>query len=480
MAYELQSLAAVILAGGKGTRMKSRLPKVLHPVADEPMIFHPLRALAQAGIPPERTAIVVGYGGEQVRQALAGRGPYLFAEQPQQLGTGHALMMAETVLQSLEMPAEHILLVYGDNPMLRSQTLENLLSRHLATRPLVTMATATLDDPTGYGRIVRHPQTGYFQAIVEQADLTLEQVTIKEFNPGVYVFRSKWVWPALKRIKVSQKGEYYLTDLPGLAVEALPDGQGVETVPIEAEEVLGINDRVQLAEVSNLLRARILRHWMLEGVTITDPATTYISAESEIGPDSVIEPNTHLRGRCRIGSNCVIGPNSLLEEARLGDGVTILASIIEHSTLEDGVAVGPFSRVRPGSHLESEVRLGNFAEVSRSRIGTGTRMGHFSFMGDATLGPDVNIGAGTITANYDGVNKNKTTVGAHVFLGCDTILRAPIEIGDHATTGAGSVVTRNVQPGVTVVGLPARPIKRKAGFEPSASNTQVESENGVS
>ncbi len=454
-----ENLAAVVLAGGKGTRMKSRLPKVLHPVLGEPMIFHSLRAIQQAGIPPERTIIVIGYEGEQVRKAVSQRGPYRFAEQPDQLGTGHAVIMAQAALQALEPPAGAVLVNYADNGLLRTETIQQLLTHHLETTPLVTMATAVTADPTGYGRIVRDPATGRFRAIVEQVDLAPDQIAIREFNPGVYVFQADWLNTGLPRLEKSPKGEYYLTDLPGFAVSE--NSNGVETVAVDPEEVLGINDRAQLAEVSAILRQRILRHWMLSGVTITDPTTTFISAESELEPDTTIEPNTHLRGHCRIAEGSVIGPNSILIEAQIGPACRVLASMVEHSTLEAEVSIGPFSHVRPGSYLENGVYLGNFAEVSRSRIGQNSKQSHFSFLGDATLGHDVNVAAGVITANYDGTNKNKTIIGDNVFLGCDTILRAPLTIGDEASTGAGSVVTKDVEPGVTVVGLPARPIRRK-------------------
>ena len=456
MSQEFNNLAAVVLAAGKGTRMKSRLAKVLHPVLGEPMLFHSLRAVAQAGIPPERTVVVIGHQAEQVRQIVAARGAYLFAHQTEQLGTGHALKMARPALADLE-PAQ-VLVLYGDNALIRSRTLLELLDSHRQTAPLVTLATARLDDPTGYGRIVRDAD-GHFTEIVEQADLTPEQHTIKEFNAGVYVYQADWLWPTLARIQPSPKGEYYLTDLAALAVETRPGS--ATPFEIEAEEILGINDRVQLAEVGNLLRARILRDWMLSGVTITDPATTFISADSRFEADTVVEPNTHLQGVCEVATGSVIGPNSILTDAQIGPDCRIIASVIENSSLAAGVTVGPFSHVRPGSHLEAGVHLGNFAEVSRSQVGANTRQGHFSFIGDATLGPNVNVGAGTITANYDGVNKNKTVIGAGVFLGSDTILRAPITLGDEARTGAGSVVTKDVEAGVTVVGLPARPIKRK-------------------
>ena len=433
MSQGLEGVAAVILAAGKGTRMKSRLAKVLHPVLGEPMLFHALRAVVQAGIPPERTVIVIGHQGDQVRESVAARGPYLFAEQPQQLGTGHALKMAEEALMGLAPgQAQEVMVLYGDNALIRARTLSTLLTSHRERDPLVTLATARLDDPTGYGRIVRDAN-GLFQQIVEQADLAPEQHAIKEFNAGVYVYNADWLWPALAQLKPSPKGEFYLTDLAQLAMEARSGS--ANPCEIEAQEILGINDRVQLASVGNLLRARILREWMLAGVTITEPASTFISADSQLEPDSLIEANTHLRGACRIATGSVIGPNSILTDAIIGPDCRVLASAIENSTLEAGVTVGPFSHIRPGSYLEAGVHLGNFAEVSRSHIGANSKQGHFSFIGDATLGPDVNVGAGTITANYDGVNKNKTTIGAGVFLGSDTILRAPIILGDEARTG---------------------------------------------
>lgn len=464
MGHSANNLAAVILAGGNGTRMKSRLPKALHQVLGEPMIFHILRAVARSGIPPERTLVVVGYAGEKVRQAVAAKGPYLFAEQTEQLGTGHALLTAQPVLESLAVPAENILLAYGDNPLLTPGTLQKLITAHFETNPLVTLATSTADDPTGYGRIIREPESGRFQAIIEENDLTAGQKLIKEFNPGVYVFNSKWAWPALTRLKKSPKGEYYLTDLPGFAAEetVAPPATTVELVPVDAEDILGINDRVQLAQVGDVFRYRVLREHMLAGVTIVDPASTYISAETEIGQDTVIEPNTHLRGACKIGQDCTIGPNSILENASIGDNCQVFASVVQDSTLEEEVSIGPMSRVRPGSYLEKGVYMGNFAEVSRSRVGQGSKQSHFSFLGDTTTGPNINVGAGTITANYDGVNKNKTVIGARVFLGCDTILRAPVKLGDEARTGAGSVVIKDVEPGTTVVGVPARPLERKA------------------
>lgn len=455
---ELENVAAIILAGGKGTRMKSQLPKMLHPVLNEPMIYHPLRASRLAGIPPERTIVVVGHGKTAMIEAVSRFGNYLFAEQPEQLGTGHAVMVAQETAQTLA-DVKHILVFYGDNALLHPRSLSQMLAKHLERQPLVTLATAHLQDPIGYGRIIRDEQTSRFKAIVEETDCSPEQKLVKEFNPGVYVFDAAWLWATLPKLQKSPRGEYYLTDVPALAIAE--NSAGVETLEIDAVETLGINDRVQLAEVSNILRQRVLRDLMLNGVTITDPATTYISAGVQIAPDSVIEPNTHLRGQTQIGTGCTIGPNSLLRDAQIGDNCQIIASVVEESVLEEAVKVGPFSRVRPGCHLERGAYMGNFAEVSRSHIGANSKQGHFSFIGDATLGEEVNVGAGTITANYDGINKNKSVIGSRVFLGSDTTLRAPIVLGDEARTGAGSVVTKNVEPGVTVVGLPARPIKRK-------------------
>ncbi|NWJ94665.1 MAG: bifunctional UDP-N-acetylglucosamine diphosphorylase/glucosamine-1-phosphate N-acetyltransferase GlmU [Chloroflexi bacterium] len=462
-------IAAVVLAAGKGTRMRSNLPKVLHPLLAEPMINQVLRTLREAGVPPERTVVVVGHEAELVRAQVAKCGLYLTVEQKEQLGTGHAVRQASSLLEQMEKEklgsAEQVLVLYGDGPLLRSETLLNLFTHHSATSPLVTMLTAEAHDPTGYGRIIRNPANGNFQAIVEEGDLTSEERAIREWNPGIYLFRAKWLWPSLSRLqKNPQKGEYYLTDMPAFAVEDQLPGEPlpVQTLLVSGEEVLGINDRVQLAEAGNLLRRRILEKWMLSGVTITDPTTTYISPTTILEPDCIIEPNSHLRGACRVGRNSVIGPNSILVEAQVGAACKILASMIEHAVLEDEVTVGPFSHVRPGAYLEKGVHLGNFAEVNRSRLGAGTKQGHFSYIGDATFGSNVNIGAGTVTANFDGINKNKTIVGANTKLGVDTMLVAPVKVGEDVITGAGAVVTRDVESGATVVGVPAKPLNKNS------------------
>jgi bifunctional UDP-N-acetylglucosamine pyrophosphorylase / glucosamine-1-phosphate N-acetyltransferase len=457
----LPETAAVVLAAGKGTRMRSALPKILQPMLNEPMLLHLLRALHQTGIAPERTVIVVGYGADKVKQAVSAFGNYLFAEQTAQLGTGHALKSALPALAGLPAKPKHLLALLGDGPLLRPETLLPLFAEHTRLNPLITMLTTVMADPFGYGRIVRDAK-GNFQAIIEEVELAPEQKLIQEINPSLYLFQTDWVSAVIDDLKPSAvKGEYYLTDLPGMAIAQNP--AGVATVPATAEDVLGINDRVQLAEATLILRRRILHHWMLAGVTILDPATAYISAEVTIGTDTIIEPNCHLRGTTKIGNNCLIGANSLIESSIIGDNCKILASVIEHSTFENEVQVGPFSHVRPKSYLEQGVYIGNFAEVNRSHLGANTKQSHFSYMGDATVGENTNIAAGTITANFDGVDKHKTTVGKNVKLGVDTMLVAPVSVGDGATTGAGAVVTKDVAPDTTVIGVPAKPLPKKEG-----------------
>jgi len=296
------------------------------------------------------------------------------------------------------------------------------------------------------------------QAIIEEAHATPEQLAIRELNAGVYCFRAEWLWQALERIPLSPKGEYYLTDTVGLAAEeGLPIEVSIVDDPAEA---LGINTRVHLAEAETHLRQRINRRWMLAGVTILDPATTYIEADVTIGADTVLYPNTHLRGNTTIGSHCRIGPNSILEDTRVGDHCLVLASVTEGAILEEGVSMGPYGHLRKGAHLGAGVHMGNFGEVKSSYLGPNTKMGHFSYIGDAQIGANVNIGAGTITCNFDGEHKHPTEIGDDVFIGSDTMLVAPLKIGDRARTGAGSVVTHDVPADTIVVGVPARPHRK--------------------
>lgn len=444
-----KSLANVILAAGQGTRMKSKLAKVLHPLGGRPFVDHVVdTAWTLTGRAP---VVVVGTQSDAVRAHLGDRAE--FVEQAETLGTGHAAMMAAPALRD---QSDLVLITYADMPLLTADTLRALVETHIAHpgNPALTMLTLIADDPRGFGRIVRR-EDGSVTAIVEEAVATPAQRLIKELNVGVYVFDADWLWAALERIQPTPpKNEYYLTDVVALAND---DGRPVlAVVGDDPDEMIGINTRVHLAEAEAALRRRTNRAHMLNGVTIPDPASVYIEPGVQIGQDTVILPNTHLTAGTVVGEDCEIGPNSLLQNATVGDGCRVTASVIQDSTLENNVAMGPFVRVRGGALLKDGVYMGNFGEVKKSVFGPGSKMGHFSYVGDAEVGPDVNIGAGTITCNYDGVNKNKTVIGKGAFIGSDTMLVAPVEIGPGAATGAGAVVRDDVPENMVAVGVPAR------------------------
>lgn len=437
----------VILAAGKGTRMRSRLPKVLHPLGGKPLILHTV-GLADA-VTDRPPVVVVGHEAEAVHDVVGASAR--FVHQPEQLGTGHAVLQARSLLEGL---ADYIIVIYADMPLLRGETLQMLLARQQAGSAPFSMLTQVSESPRGFGRIVRN-KGGAIQAIVEEKVATPEQRAIKEINLGIYCFTARWLWEHLDQIPVSPVGEYYLTDLAAIAVA---DGHHIETTLLEdPAEAIGINTRVHLAEAEAALRRRTNERLMLAGVTIHDPGTTYIEPDVMIGEDTVILPNTFIKGNTRIGEGCVIGPNSVIDNAQIGNGCTILSSVVEYATLEDAVEIGPFGHLRRGAYLEEGVHMGNFGEVKNSRLRKGVKMGHFSYLGDADVGEDTNIGAGTITCNYDGVNKHRTVIGKGTFVGSDTMLVAPVTLGDGARTGAGSVVTRDVAPGELVYGVPARP-----------------------
>ena len=438
-------LVAVILAAGMGTRMRSGRHKILHPVAGDPIISHILDAAFGAGV--SRPMMVVGHQADQVKAAVGDLARYVLQEP--QLGTGHALQQAIRVLDPVP---RRLLVLYGDTPLLRSATLSRMVAA-LGDAAIV-MLSARLANPTGYGRVVRDGDRRV-RAVVEEANATQEEKGITEINSGLYCFDGPWLAANLGRLEKSAKGEYYLTDVVGIAV-----AQGREVRAVEAEdpaEVMGVNDRVQLAEADRIVRERICRTLMLQGVTIVDPLSTYVGKEVSIGVDTVIQPGTHLRGRTIIGQMCEIGPNSVVVDSTIGDDCTLFASVVEGSEVADRVRIGPFSHLRPGARIASDVRLGNYAEVKNSTIGEAVQMHHFSYLGDAEVRAGTNVGAGTITCNFDGKRKHRTKVGRGVFLGSDTMLRAPVEVGDGAVTGAGSVVTRDVPPGEVVFGVPARP-----------------------
>ncbi len=466
----MSRLAVVILAAGQGKRMRSQRSKLLHEIAGRPLVAYPLR-LAEA-LQPAHTVLVLGHLARQVQEAL---GPdYCYALQEPQLGTAHAVQQAQPLLEG---HCDEVLVLYGDTPLLRRETIEALCRLHREQGAAVTLLSGLVDDPHGYGRVVRDT-AGRVLAVVEHADATPEQRQIREINSGILLFQAEWLWAHLPRIRPGPQGEYYL---PDLIAQAVREGRVVLAYPApDPEELLGINDRAQLAEAAAILRRRILERLMLDGVTIVDPATTYIDDTVEIGQDSVVRPNTHLLGRTRIGGGCEIGPNAIVIDTVIGERCRVLASVLESATLEDDVDIGPFGHLRKGAYLCRHVHMGNFGEVKNSRLGPGVKMGHFSYVGDAEIGEGTNIGAGTITCNFDiHGRKNRTVVGKGAYIGSDTMLVAPVELGDGAVTGAGSVVTRDVPPGGVVYGVPAR-LRGKVGDDGERGGGETERETGRS
>ncbi len=443
-------IATVLLAAGEGTRMKSNTNKVLHPLLGKPLVWHSLQAVK--AVTPEPPVVVVGNGAESVREVVGDAAQ--FVVQAERLGTGHAVMQAEDVLRG---KADLVLVAYADMPLLTAETLQKLVEAQQANSGPVTMTTIIAEDPRGFGRVVRGAD-GSVQEIVEEAAATPEQLEIRELNVSPYCFDGEWLWDALHRIPLSAKGEYYLTDLVGLAVA---DGLKVQAVAMDdPQEAIGINTRVHLAEAEAALRERLNRRWMLAGVSMVDPQSTYIEPGVTIGQDTVIWPNTYLQGDTHIGPECTIGPNTIIRDTRIGARCEVFSSVLESAQLEEDVDIGPFGHLRKGAHLAQGVHMGNFGEVKNSYLGPGVKMGHFSYLGDATLDENVNIGAGTITCNYDGEKKHPTKIGANAFIGSDTMLVAPLNIGEGAKTGAGSVVTKDVPPKTVAVGVPARPVRK--------------------
>ncbi|GAB1470396.1 bifunctional UDP-N-acetylglucosamine diphosphorylase/glucosamine-1-phosphate N-acetyltransferase GlmU [Chloroflexota bacterium] len=450
-------ITAVLLAAGQGTRMKSSLPKVLHSVAGKPMIWHALQAIQQATT--EKPVVVVGHGAEEVTKYLADSAQTVLQEP--QLGTGHAVMQAESLLRG---KTDLVVVCYADMPLLRGETLQKLVDTQKQNKGPISMLTVLADDPRGFGRIIRGTD-GTVTAIVEEYVATPEQLQVKELNVGAYCFDASWLWDALQRIpKNPRKGEYYLTDAVELAARA---GLPVHaTLMDNLEETIGVNTRVHLSECEAAMRRRINQTHMLNGVTMIDPGTVYIEADVSIGRDTVIMPNTYLYGQTAIGEGNVIGPNTMIRNSKIGNGCKVLSSDLDGALLEDHVDIGPFARLRKGAHLGNHVHMGNFGEVKDSHLAEGVKMGHFSYVGNAQIGANTNIGAGTITCNYDGENKHLTEIGEDVFIGSDTMLVAPVKLGNGARTGAGSIVTKNVAEDTLVVGMPARAIRkleRKSG-----------------
>lgn len=443
-------IRSIILAAGQGTRMKSDLSKILHKVCGVPMIEYSIEAVKQ--FCDEKPIVVIGHHAEEVKNYLGDKAETVVQEQ--QLGTGHAVLQAENAVDGA---TNLVLVTYGDMPLLTSGTLASLVETQKNNTGPMTMLTTVHNNPRGFGRVVRKPD-GTVEKIVEEAQASAAELAINELNVGAYCFENAWLWENLKKIKASPKGEFYLTDIVELAEIA---GLPVKAVVLEDfDETIGINNRTHLAEAEALMRTRINQRWMLQGVTMIDPSTTYIDGAVTLGRDTVIEPNTLLRGSTSIGERCQIGPGSVITNTQIGDDCVIIYTVADSAVVEDHVEIGPFARLRKGAYLSSGVHMGNFGEVKDSVLGPGVKMGHFSYIGNAQIGTDTNIGAGTITCNYDGKNKHKTTIGENVFIGSDTMLVAPLTIGDGARTGAGAVVTRDVPENTLVVGVPAKPIKK--------------------
>lgn len=430
--------------------MRSALPKVLHPVCGRPLVEHVIGTAQQIGA--DEVVLVLGPDTiDRVREQYGDA--YAYVVQEQRRGTGHAVLQARSLLEAA---VERVLILYGADPLMTVASIETLLAE--LDRPGVIGAITTFkpEELKGFGRIVRG-SNGQVEAIVEEREATSEQLSIGEVNQGVAAYDAAWLWSHLDLLQPSQaKGELYLTDLVAIAIEEQGSGAIAAYCLPDPDEALGVNNRWELAKVERVMRQRILYDLMLSGVTIMDPSHTYVDAGVCIGEDTVLLPGTMLKGTTTIGRNCEIGPNSVIEDSAIGNGCRVTASFLERAVMEDGSNIGPMSHLRPGAHLGPGAHVGNFGEMKSSTLGAGAKMGHFSYLGDAQVGPQANIGAGTITANYDGRKKYPTTIGAGAFIGSDTILRAPVEIGEQAVTGAGSVVTRNVPAGALAVGVPAR------------------------
>lgn len=432
----MENRMAIILAAGKGTRMKSDLYKVLHPVCGLPMVEHVFRAVKASGV--GELVTIVGHGAEKVKEVLQERTQY--ALQAEQLGTGHAVLQAKEQLAHLE---GHTLVICGDTPLLTSETLSALFEYHLTTNAKATILTALADNPTGYGRVVRVvDQT--VSKIVEQKDASHEELLIKEINTGTYVFDNKTLFEALGRVtNENAQGEYYLTDVIELIKN---DGGNVGAyIMHDMDEALGINDRLALSQANQLMSKRINEDHMRNGVTFVNPFSTMIETDVVIGNDTVIEPGVYLKGKTVIGSNCVIGSNTEIVESQIADNVIITQSVIEYSTVNPGSSVGPFAHLRPNSYLGENVHIGNFVEVKNSTIGNDTKAGHLTYIGDADLGTNVNVGCGTIFVNYDGKNKFRSQVGNDSFIGCNANIVSPVNIGEKVFIAAGTTVIRDVE-----------------------------------
>ncbi len=433
------SLAIVIMAAGKGTRLKSRRPKVLHAIGGKPLLSHVIAAAAQV-VPSSDIFVIVGHQAEMVRAAVASSGVQ-FVDQPQQNGTGHAIQCARKAIAGYD----DFLVLSGDAPLIRPETIRLVRDFHQQQAAAMTLLSAIPEHSYGYGRVLRKaPDSPEVAAIVEQKSATPEQQAIREINSGMYAFRSQAVLPRLDELKTENPhAEYYLTDMAAILNRA---GERVVAVPApDANEILGANTIAELVALDSELRRKTAHRLMAQGVTIFQPETSVIDAEAEIGPDTVLEPGVQILGKCRIGSDCLIRTGSILESATLADNVLVRPyCFIADATIQSGAKIGPFAHIRPGTVVGEDAHVGNFVEIKNVTLGKGAKANHLTYLGDGEVGAGSNIGAGVITCNYDGVNKHRTTIGAGVFVGSDSTLVAPITIGDGAYIGAGSCITQSL------------------------------------
>ncbi len=439
---------ALILAAGAGTRMKSQVPKVLHPVLGKPLLGHVLDTVGDSGI--ANVVVVVGHGREAVMDYVAGAYPSAHvAIQDQQLGTGHAVSCGLEAAMKAGMNVSTLAVVAGDTPLLPSATLAGLATSIGPDTP-VAVLTAEVADPAGYGRVVR-AQDGTVEAIVEQRDASPEQLQIREINSGMYAFDGTWLHGVLGKLKTNNsQGEYYLTDVVGLARQQ--SLRAVARLADTADDVHGINDRIQLAEAARLMQLRINHRWMTAGVTLIDPETVWIETGVELCSDVTIDRNTSVAGSTRVGSGAVIGPDTTLIDCIVGEGATVVKSHCVAATIGDRADVGPYTYLRPGTELHPRSKVGAYVEIKNSTIGESSKVPHLSYVGDATIGRGTNIGASTVFVNYDGESKHRSVVGDHARVGSDSMIVAPVTIGDGAYTAAGSVITEDVPPGALGVG----------------------------
>jgi len=453
----LRNLVSIILAAGEGTRMKSTLPKVLHQICGQPMLVYVLKAVLKAGC--RKNYLVVGHKGEKVIEVLRNFLPLRkrgieFVKQTKLLGSGHAVLQVKKKLRGYR---GHVLVIYGDLPLLSGRTLNRLIQTHYKQENSLTIMGTTLENPSGYGRIIENGN-GKGIRIVEERDATPQQRRINRVNVGVYCFKAQDLFKAIDKIKPdNRKKEYYLTD----AVEILGDmgKKAGMVITKDSIEVEGINNRKQLVNVQKYVNMKNLERLLLTGVTIVDPPSTFIDSTVKIGRDTIIYPGSTILGKTRIGKNCKLGPYTFIQNCQIENGVEIRASFIYGAKIDERAKVGPFSHIRPGTFVGEEARVGNFCEVKKSRIGRGTKVSHLSYIGDAFLGKGINIGAGTITCNFDGVRKNITRIGDGTFVGSDAKFIAPVKIGKGAVIGAGSTITEDVPAGKLAIARARQVIK---------------------